>query len=373
MPDFLADYYQKVVSSIGNNHTDNHDLQRFGPESPGSLASVLKRKASSSLSRKGLIGRGETGFAIGMATQLVDGHIEGLKWLYNNLADSESRQTLVDVLAYRALGERKVKLHTNNPTHWENLRKTESLASGSEIIDTGFMGFNLRQIDLGEAGYPIKMFGNPSGIVANLIEEQYRCVTTSGNIECEEGDHVIDAGGCWGDTALYFAHKSGSNGKVSSFEFLPENLQIFEKNLALNPELSDRIQIIRNPVWSHSDEVVSIDANGPATQVSVSPNNENQNVIKCKTVAIDDLVKDGTIQRIDFIKMDIEGAELNALKGTSQSIIQFKPRMAITVYHSLNDFWEIPMLIDRLKLGYEFYLRHFTIHSEETVLFARPT
>ena len=48
----------------------------------------------------------------------------------------------------------------------------------------------------------------------------------------------------------------------------------------------------------------------------------------------------------------------------------FKPKLAITVYHSLEDFWEIPRWIDGLGLGYKFYLRHFTIHAEETVLFA---
>ena len=68
--------------------------------------------------------------------------------------------------------------------------------------------------------------------------------------------------------------------------------------------------------------------------------------------------------------MDIEGAELNALKGAEETIRRFKPKLAITVYHSLNDFWEIPEWLESLGLGYKFYLRHFTIHAEETVLFA---
>ena len=49
---------------------------------------------------------------------------------------------------------------------------------------------------------------------------------------------------------------------------------------------------------------------------------------------------------------------------------QFRPKLAITVYHDFKDFWEIPQFLDRLGLGYRFYLRHFTIHAEETVLFA---
>ena len=69
-------------------------------------------------------------------------------------------------------------------------------------------------------------------------------------------------------------------------------------------------------------------------------------------------------------KRDIEGAELAALKGAEQSIRRFKPDMAITVYHTLTDFWEIPKYLNSLCLDYEFYLRHFTIYDEETVLFA---
>ncbi len=68
--------------------------------------------------------------------------------------------------------------------------------------------------------------------------------------------------------------------------------------------------------------------------------------------------------------MDIEGAELRALKGAEETLKKFCPKLAIAVYHRINDFWTIPKYIDALGLGYRFYLRHFTIHSEETILFA---
>jgi hypothetical protein len=87
-------------------------------------------------------------------------------------------------------------------------------------------------------------------------------------------------------------------------------------------------------------------------------------------ILIDDVVGTPEFPKVDFIKMDIEGAEQQALRGAEECIRRFKPKLAITVYHSLEDFWEIPRWIDGLGLGYKFYLRHFTIHSEETVLFA---
>ena len=66
-----------------------------------------------------------------------------------------------------------------------------------------------------------------------------------------------------------------------------------------------------------------------------------------------------------------ETALFQPSKGAEESICRCQPKLAITVYHSLEDFWEIPKWIAQLELGYRFYLRHFTIHQEETVLFAK--
>ncbi|NJM81009.1 MAG: hypothetical protein HC854_17910 [Flavobacterium sp.] len=60
--------------------------------------------------------------------------------------------------------------------------------------------------------------------------EQYSYKNNNQDIvSVEKGDTVLDVGGCWGDTALYFASKSGENGKVYSFEFIPGNINLFKK------------------------------------------------------------------------------------------------------------------------------------------------
>ena len=69
--------------------------------------------------------------------------------------------------------------------------------------------------------------------------------------------------------------------------------------------------------------------------------------------------------------MDIEGSELAALQGAEQTLRQFKPNLAISIYHKFADFFEIPSYLHGLGLGYRFYLDHYTIHAEETVLYAR--
>ena len=68
--------------------------------------------------------------------------------------------------------------------------------------------------------------------------------------------------------------------------------------------------------------------------------------------------------------MDIEGAELEALKGAEQIIRNFKPKLAICAYHKPEDLYTLPELIKSFRDDYVFYLRHYTDTLYETVLYA---
>ncbi len=68
--------------------------------------------------------------------------------------------------------------------------------------------------------------------------------------------------------------------------------------------------------------------------------------------------------------MDVEGAELEALKGAETLIKQNKPDLAICVYHTPNHIWDIPFYLEGLGLGYKFCLRNYTSFISETVLYA---
>ncbi len=295
-------------------------------------------------------------------------NIEQFQWVYQNLADDESRQLLVQVLAFRILGYRRVKLPLNNPHYWQTRKDLDGLALNCESIDLGWMGRKAYKLDLSPLGYQVKLFLFPFAVIYSFVLHQYECKLPDRVIKAEEDNVVIDAGGCFGDTALYFAHEVGENGRVYSFEFMPENLAIFERSMSLNPELSKRINLVRTPLWFISGEQLFVEANGPATRVV--PESSRPDAIRVETLAIDDSVSNEKLERVDFIKMDIVGAELEALRGAEKAIRRFRPKLAIVVYHKLNDFWEIPQYINSLGLGYRFALRHFTIHAEETVLFA---
>jgi FkbM family methyltransferase len=78
------------------------------------------------------------------------------------------------------------------------------------------------------------------------------------------------------------------------------------------------------------------------------------------------------IDDLTFLKMDIEGAELGALDGASDTIARCRPRLAICVYHNPSDMWQIPQKILSIHSGYDLYLRHYTEGVTETVMFFIP-
>ena len=73
---------------------------------------------------------------------------------------------------------------------------------------------------------------------------------------------------------------------------------------------------------------------------------------------------------ISFIKLDVEGAEFDAINGAANHIQSDAPRIAACVYHNQNDFWRIPKRILELDSRYQVYLRHYTEGILETVAFS---
>ncbi len=86
-----------------------------------------------------------------------------------------------------------------------------------------------------------------------------------------------------------------------------------------------------------------------------------------EVVSLDELLIDSTVS---MIKMDIEGAEYDALLGAKKLICAQKPVLAISVYHKLEDLFRLPLLINSLGVSYRYYLRHYTNQAIETVLYA---
>ena len=296
----------------------------------------------------------------------------GIEYLYCRLADDTSKQLLVQIMAYRLMGHRKVKLARNDGTLWSNVEHIDRLPVSGTDIHVDFQNLQLPLRDLTGIGFDLRCYCTSRGASCVFIQKQYELDRDGIICKAEKGDVAIDAGGCWGDTALYFAHEVGETGKVYCYEFVPSNLAVLEKNLAANSNLSSRITVIPQPLWEHSDRVLYYVDWGPGSRASFKKLRADFEDTKCTTTTIDDTVASNGIDKIDFIKMDIEGAELNALRGAEKSLRRFRPKLAISLYHSLEDFETIPRYIDSLNLNYDFYLEHHTIYENETVLFCVP-
>lgn len=364
--DFTSHLFNKYITSLPNNYEDNYDYLRFAYQKKPiiHLTTWLKNKF-----KKKYLSRFSLSYYSNTLFEFINNYNEKYCWLYDKLNNSSSKELLVEIIVYRILGRQHIKLPLNNQKYWESIQKVSNLADHSKKIKLNFLNWELYFFDLNKIGYDLKFYYNTYGIIIDFVLEQYAYKNKDFVIQVESGDYIIDAGACWGDTALYFASKIKGNGKVYSFEFIPKNIDIFKKNIEYNNQFSDIISIIENPLWDTSDKKVYFIDNGPASKVSFEPINDSQLITQ--TISIDNFIDINNIPKINFIKMDIEGAETYALKGAEQTIRKFKPVLAIALYHSLDDFYDIPKWIDSLNLGYKFYLGHYTIHKEETVLFAK--
>ena len=369
MPDFMSDLAICLLENTYRFHSDNHDTLRF-PESTDGIPDATRpwltheiRTAAAILKfyHKNPEDQQASLEMLGWVRDLA----EPLNQTYQSLGDAYSRRTLIEVMAYRILGPRHVKLSRNDANYQRYVSSLPLLTQREKTIPVALLDGWLNHYNLASSGFAIQADLHPLNVLYTYLLEQYRYDHDGTVVEARSGDYAIDGGGCWGDTALYLAHQVGSSGRVHCFEFSPDNLPTLEKNLEQNPKLHDTIRLERNALWSVSGQKLSFNPAGPGTRVGDSGGS-----FTVKTLNIDDLAARENFPHVDFIKMDIEGAELDALKGAEKTIRKHKPKLAVTLYHRLQDFATIPQYLRELDLGYKFFLDHFSINQEETVLFA---
>lgn len=353
---FLSHLQAKLYEIATRDLEQNHEADRYGAEPKRMLGPDLQRHHD----------------LIAAIVRLKNSKENPLVLLdtYQLLEDDYSRGVLLELFFQRVIGPELVKISRNSKKYWQERSLARSLQTNRlPAKRIKFMDLELPHFDLNEIGYDLNLFYAAIGIDFTFLKKQYEYNGVKPAIAAKAGDIVIDAGSCYGDTALYFSTKVGPTGRVIGFEFIPDNLEILRQNLELNPRHSSIVEIIERPIWESSEKVLYMVNNGPGSQVSERP--LGNGATEVRTLSIDDVVRDKKLPRVDFIKMDIEGAELSALKGAVGTLNRFKPTLAICVYHKPNDWIEIPLFINSLNLGYKMWLDHFAIFPEETVLFCK--
>lgn len=362
---------QRIANDLTRVQFGNVDHLRFPPLHPPltRLKLQLVELADFAMSRFGYVRSNDYHRAQAKARlEKIYPLLEGLEWLHQRLADDVSRQTLVEVIAYWVLGGKHTRLARNNAAFWSAVHdaKTKAVVN-SKTAPVDMLDGWLDDFSLVPFGFDVRLRGHKLNVLNTFLLEQYRFHETgSQEVAVRQGDVVVDGGGCWGDTALYFAAKTGTQGAVHVFEFSPSNLVVLRENLERNPALSPQIHVHERALWNVSGETLHFGEAGPSTALSES----SQGAMSAQTMSIDDWATSCGTTSVDFIKLDVEGAEKRCLEGARQVIAKHKPTLAVALYHALEDFCVLPRLIDSMLPDHRFHLGHYTIHQEETILFA---
>lgn len=172
----------------------------------------------------------------------------------------------------------------------------------------------------------------------------------------------IDCCAFTGDTVRPFVEKSRNQyRRIVCFEPDPSN---FEQLAAACTD--SRIVKVQAGVWSETTTLKFRNNKGSGSKVASM---ESDDIVSVPVVSIDEVPE---CQDATFIKMDIEGSEMNALLGAMKVIRRNRPILAICIYHSGEDMLRIPEYLGAALDHYSFHVRHHSRNWQETVLYAIP-
>ncbi|MDY6951368.1 MAG: FkbM family methyltransferase [Thermodesulfobacteriota bacterium] len=272
--------------------------------------------------------------------------------VYASLEDGESKETfdwyIRSKVAYSTLGHgltsRIFPPRVKNEEYEKAIKKIEALKCNA-LYDIGGLlirsNYNMTIVDTWEF-------------------KQYQIDDT---VQPEKGDIVFDVGAFHGETSLWFSEQVGKGGKVYCFEPFPSNIEQLEDNLTRNG--IQNAQIVPVGV-SDREGSERMGGSGPGATI-LHDGIEGETI---PVLTLDTFVEKEGIGSVDFLKMDIEGAEMSALNGFSKGIKAFKPRLAISAYHLKDDIVRIFEFIKGIDPDYRIYLRHRKPNLSETMLFA---
>ena len=182
------------------------------------------------------------------------------------------------------------------------------------------------------------------------------------HVQPQQDDIVIDGGAFNGISAQRF-HELAKPTKIISFEPTAKSYEMLVANTELFREHS---VCINKALWSDERTLKFAASDSSPEGNSVS----EHGTISMESTSIDATVASLGLDRVDLIKLDVEGAELEALKGAKDTINSFHPKLQVCLYHNLEDLWILPLHILTNFPGYKFRVGHHSLDPHETVLYA---
>ncbi len=179
-----------------------------------------------------------------------------------------------------------------------------------------------------------------------------------------QNEVFVDLGAYTGDTIKDFVTTYGidSYKKIYAYEITEESMHTLKENLSTYPRIIYSKKAVMDFVGNGS--VINHEISTSSNQVN---NNEEGNL---PITTLDEDIKD----KITILKMDIEGSEIYALKGSERHLLKEQPALIISIYHGYEDFLKIWQYINSLGIRYKYYLRYYggPIFPTEIVLYAIP-
>ncbi len=182
-----------------------------------------------------------------------------------------------------------------------------------------------------------------------------------------ENEVFLDIGVLNGDSSFLFSKHCPNYKQIYLFEPTKKSYEKAEK--LLKSRGVERFELFNVGIYSEKTTLNFLDDDTMPESNQISENG----TITIHVDTLDHFFLHNSTKNLlppTFIKMDIEGAELAALKGGAKTIKKYKPKLAISMYHKPEDMIEIPAYILSLVPEYKLYLRHYSTNDCETVLYA---
>lgn len=183
------------------------------------------------------------------------------------------------------------------------------------------------------------------------------------NVRIEQNEVFLDGGSYIGDTVLEIEKEFNGNLEIHCFE--PEN-DNYENLLDNCKESKNKLIFNKQGLWS-TKSILKFSSSQQACALGARIESEGDVIIN--TISIDEYCIENNVIP-NFIKLDVEGVEKEVLLGAKETIKNYKPKLAIAIYHKYNDLWDIPNYLNEIYPFYNFYLGHHSDMWYETILYA---
>ncbi|HNY42779.1 MAG TPA: FkbM family methyltransferase [Bryobacteraceae bacterium] len=193
---------------------------------------------------------------------------------------------------------------------------------------------------------PYGPFWAPKGskwILPFNFAEQAIAIYGTGAQAVQKGDVVLGCGANVG-TFARFALDAGAS-KVVAIEPAPDNIECLRRNFP-KEIAGGRLVIYPKGVWDKDDMLeFLVDPENQAADSFVIHRQGAQATVKLPLTTIDKMVAELGLTKVDYIKMDIEGAEVKAVQGARATIARYHPRLSLSVYHQPDHPVEVPKAV----------------------------